>query len=49
VVDDDQVACAAEIVASTARTGRVGDGKIFVTPLEDVIRIRTGESGVEAI
>jgi nitrogen regulatory protein P-II 1 len=49
VVDDDQVARAAEIIASTARTGRVGDGKIFVTPLEDVIRIRTGESGVEAI
>ena len=49
VVDDDQVARAAEIIASTARTGRVGDGKIFVTSLEDVIRIRTGESGVEAI
>ncbi len=49
VVDDDQVARAAEIIASTARTGRVGDGKIFVTPLADVVRIRTGESGVEAI
>jgi len=49
VVDDDQAAHAAEIITSTARTGRVGDGKIFVTPLEDVIRIRTGESGVEAI
>jgi len=49
VVDDDQAAKAAEIVATAARTGRVGDGKIFISPLEDVIRIRTGETGAEAI
>ena len=38
-----------ETIVSVARTGRVGDGKIFVTDLSDVIRIRTGETGAEAI
>jgi nitrogen regulatory protein P-II 2 len=38
-----------EAITSSARTGKIGDGKIFVSSLEQVIRIRTGESGVDAI
>ncbi len=38
-----------EAIIKSARTGKIGDGKIFILPLEDVIRIRTGESGKEAI
>jgi nitrogen regulatory protein P-II 1 len=49
VVNDDQVETTVRAIAEAARTGRVGDGKIFVTPIEEVIRIRTGESGSEAI
>ncbi len=49
VVGDDLVDKAVEVISSSARTGQIGDGKIFVTPLLDVIRIRTGETGTEAI
>jgi nitrogen regulatory protein P-II 1 len=49
VVKDDEVEKVVETIANTARTGRVGDGKIFVIPVEDVIRIRTGERGEAAI
>jgi nitrogen regulatory protein P-II 1 len=49
VVSDGDLNNAIETISSSARTGKVGDGKIFVTPLEQVIRIRTGESGSEAI
>jgi nitrogen regulatory protein P-II 1 len=49
VVGDADLESAIEIISSAARTGKVGDGKIFITPLEQVIRIRTGESGAEAI
>ncbi|MCA8996201.1 MAG: P-II family nitrogen regulator [Planctomycetaceae bacterium] len=49
VVNDDDVTKAVQAITESARTGRVGDGKIFVTPVADVIRIRTGESGGEAI
>jgi len=38
-----------ETIAKTAQTGRVGDGKIFVIPIEEVVRIRTGERGEQAI
>ena len=38
-----------EAIVNTARTGKIGDGKIFVTPLEEVVRIRTGETGSEAV
>ena len=48
-VDDDRVAQVVETILATAKTGRIGDGKIFVLPLEDAIRIRTGEKGPEAI
>ena len=49
VVDDDLVNKAVEIISNSARTGQIGDGKIFVTTLSEVIRIRTGETGSEAI
>lgn len=49
VVDDEQVNDLMQVVCDAARTGEVGDGKIFVTPVEDVIRIRTGEHGPAAL
>jgi len=49
IVQDDQLAGAIEAITAAARTGRIGDGKIFVSDLSDVIRIRTGESGAAAI
>jgi len=38
-----------EAITQSANTGKVGDGKIFITPLEDVVRIRTGETGADAV
>jgi nitrogen regulatory protein PII len=49
VVNDDKVTPAIEAITMAARTGEIGDGKIFVTPVEQAIRIRTGESGEAAI
>ncbi|TWT39820.1 Nitrogen regulatory protein P-II [Thalassoglobus neptunius] len=49
VVDDSVVQDAISAITEAAKTGRVGDGKIFVSPVAEVIRIRTGESGAEAI
>jgi nitrogen regulatory protein PII len=49
VVSDDKVAPALEAITKAARTGEIGDGKIFVTPVEETIRIRTGESGEIAL
>jgi nitrogen regulatory protein PII len=46
---DDLVERAIEAIENAARTGKIGDGKIFVTPLEQVVRIRTGETGQEAL
>lgn len=48
-VDDDRVEEVVAAIAQSARGGRVGDGKIFVTDLEDVVRIRTGEHGSSAV
>jgi nitrogen regulatory protein P-II 1 len=48
-VADDLVARAVDVIEQTAKTGRIGDGKIFVLPLTDAVRIRTGEKGDEAI
>lgn len=48
-VSDDQLERVIETIMAAARTGKVGDGKIFVTNLEDVHRIRTGESGESAV
>jgi len=49
VVPEDKVDKVVEVILSTARTGQVGDGKIFIYPLEEVVRIRTGESGEDAL
>ena len=49
VVAEDQVKVVVETIVRTARTGQIGDGKIFVTDLDETVRIRTGESGAEAI
>jgi nitrogen regulatory protein PII len=49
IAADNLVAKIIETIATTAKTGRIGDGKIFVTPVEEVIRIRTGERGEAAI
>ena len=49
VVSDDQLDATIEAIRNAAQTGRIGDGKIFVSTIDDVIRIRTGESGEEAI
>jgi nitrogen regulatory protein P-II 1 len=49
IVSDEVVAKVVETIAQAAKTGRIGDGKIFVTPVEEVVRIRTGERGEEAL
>src|SRR5687768_12629817 len=49
VVPDDLVASLLEVVEKAAKTGRIGDGKIFVTAVEEAVRIRTGERGEDAI
>jgi nitrogen regulatory protein P-II 1 len=49
IASDDKVKDIVETIISTARTGRIGDGKIFVYPVEEVIRIRTGETGDAAV
>jgi nitrogen regulatory protein P-II 2 len=48
-VPDDQVDAAIDAIVKAANTGKIGDGKIFVAPLEQAIRIRTGETGEDAI
>ena len=48
-VSDESLERAVEAIANAARTGKIGDGKIFVLPLNEVIRIRTGETGTEAL
>ena len=49
VVDDDQVEGAIEAIVDAARTDKIGDGKIFVSPVEQAVRIRTGETGGDAL
>ena len=49
VCDDDMVERAIEAITQAAKTGRIGDGKIFITTVEDAIRVRTGERGADAI
>jgi nitrogen regulatory protein P-II 1 len=49
VVDDAMVDKTVEAIIAAARTGRIGDGKIFIVPVEEAIRIRTGEKGTDAI
>jgi len=49
VVSDDMVSTVVETITKAAGTGRIGDGKVFVIPVEDVVRIRTGETGPDAL
>jgi len=49
VVDDDRVETVVETIITSAKTGKIGDGKIFIQPIDDVVRIRTSETGVEAL
>ena len=49
LVPDDKAGTVVRIISDSAKTGKIGDGKIFVTPVEEVIRIRTGERGEDAI
>jgi nitrogen regulatory protein P-II 1 len=49
VVDDDKAASAIETIAKAAHTGQIGDGKIFVSSLSEVVRIRTGDTGADAL
>lgn len=49
IVKDDMVSQVVDVIAEAARTGRIGDGKIFVTPVDEVVRIRTGERGDDAL
>ena len=48
-VADELVARVVETIENTAKTGRIGDGKIFILPLDEAVRIRTGEKGADAI
>lgn len=48
-VDDERVEGVLDSIRNAANSGKIGDGKLFVTPLEDVIRIRTGERGADAV
>ena len=49
VLADERVAKAVEVIVAAAKTGKIGDGKVFVTPIEDAIRIRTEERGDSAV
>ena len=49
VLSDDMVDKAVEAIQNSAKTGRIGDGKIFISDVENAVRIRTGETGTEAI
>jgi nitrogen regulatory protein P-II 1 len=49
LVSDEIAAKVVAVIIDSAKTGKIGDGKIFVTPVEEVIRIRTGEKGADAI
>ena len=49
LVDDENLESVKEVITSTANTGKIGDGKIFITSVDEVIRIRTGETGPDAI
>ena len=49
LVEDGILSTVTDVITKTANTGKIGDGKIFITSIDDVIRIRTGETGGEAI
>lgn len=49
VLEEDQVDAAVEAIIKSAKTDKIGDGKVFISPIDSVVRIRTGETGPEAI
>ncbi len=49
LVDDIDASSVADVILTSAQTGRIGDGKIWTVPVEDVVRVRTGERGVDAL
>ena len=49
LIDDENVGSVIETITKSASTGKIGDGKIFVTNIEEIVRIRTGETGSDAI
>jgi len=49
LVSDDKAAAVADVIAAAARTGKIGDGKIVITHVEEAMRIRTGETGADAV
>ena len=49
VIPDGQVNSAVEAIVAAAKTGKIGDGKVFVSPIENAVRIRTGETGEQAV
>jgi nitrogen regulatory protein P-II 1 len=49
LVEDDQAADVIDVVVKSATTGRIGDGKVWSTPVDDVVRVRTGERGPDAL
>ena len=49
LVDDSNLETVTDVISKTANTGKIGDGKIFITTIDEVIRIRTGETGSDAI
>ena len=49
VIDDDRLEDVVKAIVDTANTGKIGDGKVFVSPVEEAIRIRTGERGADAV
>ena len=49
IVEDSMVKCAVETIINTNQTGKPGDGKVFIVPIGDAVRIRTGETGVKSI
>ena len=49
LLDDSDVDDVVEVIVKTSQTGRIGDGKVWVTPIDSVVRVRTGERGVEAL
>lgn len=49
LVDDADAADVVEVIVKSAQTGRIGDGKVWVVPVDDVVRVRTGERGLDAL
>ena len=49
LVDDEAVDKVVEVIVTAARTGKIGDGKVWVSPVDSVVRVRTGEQGAEAL